>query len=248
MSDSTGASGSPRREWLFLIHQLPPKPDYFRVKIRRRLARLGAVPLKNTVYVLPDEEDAMEDFQWLLREIEDGGGEATLLRGSLLAGTSDQEIEAQLRPEPGSSAPAAVPRGSLWVTRPGPKVDRMASAWLIRRFIDREARFGFAPAPGAIRFDTYEGEFTHDGDRCTFEVLLRHFSLDEPALHAVAEVVHDLDIKDDRYGRPETPGIAAVVGGIVATVDDGAERLARGAVVFEGLYQRYRGEGAMSPT
>ncbi|HEX6107594.1 MAG TPA: chromate resistance protein ChrB domain-containing protein [Gemmatimonadales bacterium] len=245
MNDSTAIQpmASPTREWLFLIHQIPPKPDYFRVKVRRRLARLGAVPLKNSVYVLPAEEDTMEDFQWLRREIEDEGGEATVVRGSLVGGATDEEIATRLQRARGaepdadsSAAPARVPPGSLWVTRPGPKVDRMASAWLIRRFIDPEARFAFAPAPGGIRFDTYEGEFTHDGDHCTFEVLLRHFGLADPALHAVAEVVHDIDIKDGKFGRPETPGIASVVAGIVAGAADDGERLARGAVVFEGLY------------
>ena len=242
-------------EWLFLIHQLPPKPDYLRVKVRRRLARLGAAPLKNSVYVLPADEDAMEDFHWVAREIEDEGGEATLVRGSLLAGVSDDEMHHRLHRARGSGpggprtegGRAAVPRGSLWVTRPGPKVDRMASAWLIRRFIDPEARFAFAPEPGAIRFDTYEGEFTHDGDRCTFEVLLAHFGLTDPALQAVGEVVHDIDIKDGKFGRPETAGIAAIVAGIVATTEDGAERLARGAVVVEGLYAQLAGAAGTGP-
>lgn len=239
------------REWLFLIHQLPPKPDYLRVKVRRRLARLGAARFKNSVYVLPYQEDTMEDFHWLLREIQDDGGEATLIRGTVLAGATDEEIEAMYRRarEPATepavpAAKTAAPRGALWVTRPGPKVDRMASAWLIRRFIDPEARFGFAPAPGAIRFDTWEGEFTHDGDRCTFEVLLGHFGLDDPALRAVGEVVHDIDIKDAKFGRPETPGIAAIVSGIAAAVADDEERLARGAVLFEGLYSQFRAAGA----
>src|SRR5215213_10085574 len=85
--------------WLLLIHHLPGKPDYLRVKVRRRLARLGAVPLKNSVYVLPDSESAREDFQWLLREIEADGGEAALCASDLVDGVTDTEIRALFQRE-----------------------------------------------------------------------------------------------------------------------------------------------------
>jgi hypothetical protein len=124
------------------------------------------------------------------------------------------------------------------------KVDRMASAWLIRRFIDPAARFAFDPRTPGLRFDTYEGEYTHEGDRCTFEVLLQRFALDDPALREVSEVVHDVDCKDGKFDRAEVSGIAAIVDGIAATHADDAERLRQGAVVFEGLYQRFRMESA----
>src|SRR6266576_5025701 len=84
--------------WLLLIHQLPPKPDYFRVKIWRRLQALGAVAIKNSVYVLPFNDEAMEDFQWLRREITAGGGEATVCRESFVDGMSDRQMEALFRP------------------------------------------------------------------------------------------------------------------------------------------------------
>ncbi|MGH7579507.1 MAG: chromate resistance protein ChrB domain-containing protein, partial [Gemmatimonadales bacterium] len=132
-----------------------------------------------------------------------------------------------------------------WVTRPGLGVDRMSSAWLIRRFIDPEAGFAFAPADaaaamsGVLRFDMFEGEFTHEGDRCTFEVLLDRFGLDEPALRAVADVVHDIDCKEERYGRPETPGVAAIVEGIRRSGLDDATRIGQGDVLFEGLYRGF---------
>src|SRR5215203_7181303 len=85
--------------WLLLIHQIPGKPDYLRVKVRRRLARLGAVPLKNSVYVLPDSESAREDFQWLLREIIADGGEAALCASDLVDGVTDTEIRALFQRE-----------------------------------------------------------------------------------------------------------------------------------------------------
>src|SRR6266568_8978837 len=78
--------------WLLLIHQLPPKPAYLRVKIWRRLQGLGAISVKNSVYVLPAGEQALEDFQWLLREIEEGGGEGMICEASLVDGLSDQEV------------------------------------------------------------------------------------------------------------------------------------------------------------
>ena len=220
------AGGQP---WLLLIHQIPPKPDYFRVKIGRRLARIGAVAIKNSVYVLPATESAMEDVQWILREIVAGGGEASICRSTFVDGLTDGEIErffhearsrdydeitadaratlktvpsgrkrtpeqravvedavAKLRrrvvavtkidffgaprrdvtskaiddieaklgrpAEQRSARTEALekerPRGRTWVTRKDIFVDRIASAWLIRRFIDTRATLKFVPAKG----------------------------------------------------------------------------------------------------
>jgi len=83
--------------WLMLIHQLPPKPDYFRVKIWRRLQRLGAVAIKNSVYVLPKNDQTQEDFQWVLREIVEGRGEASLCEARFVDGLSDDQVEALFR-------------------------------------------------------------------------------------------------------------------------------------------------------
>jgi hypothetical protein len=136
--------------------------------------------------------------------------------------------------------------GRIWVTREGVHVDRIASAWLIRRFIDPEARFAFvtstggARRPGEIRFDMYEAEFTHEGDRCTFEVLLERASLDDPALHAIGEVVHDVDLKDGKFGREETAGIAGLIGGIVLAHQDDEQRVERGAAMLDDLYRYFR--------
>ena len=295
--------------WLLLIHQVPAKPDYVRVKIRRRLRRLGAVALKNAVYALPRTEGTTEDFQWLLREIVSEGGEALLATAGFVEGITDEQLvamfnadrdadyvevatsaaqvadpsapdlsrlrrrldeimaidwfsapgrataartlgalEARLRRAEETAAgspmasPVERPVGRTWVTRAGIHVDRIASAWLIRRFIDPEARFRFVPGPrhrprnGELRFDMFDAEFTHEGDRCTFEVLLDRFALREPALRAIAEVVHDIDMKDERFARPETAGVAAVLDGIAAVAADDARRLELGSVLFDGLH------------
>ena len=118
----------------------------------------------------------------------------------------------------------------------------MASAWLIRRFIDPGATFKFVPAKGyqlaagELRFDMYEAEFTHEGERCTFEVLLERFGLHDPALRPIAEIVHDIDLKDARYGREEAAGIGQLVAAIAAAHPGDEDRLARGAAVFDNLY------------
>lgn len=321
---------SPR--WLLLMHQIPPKPDYFRVKIWRRLQRLGAVALKNSVYVLPAGDQAAEDFQWVLREIVAGGGEAAVCEARFVEGLTDRQIvslfhqaraadygqiaaearrlrdgvpggrsaaaspgarheadlarlrkrlaevaaidhlgapsrtaaerdlaalERRLRERPtGRTRPAAARapsrpprsayRGRTWVTRRGIHIDRMASAWLIRRFIDPSARFKFVPAAGyrpsrrEVRFDMFEAEFTHEADQCTFEVLMARFRLTDPALRPIAEIVHDIDLKDARHGREETPGIERLVAGVAMAHREDAERLARGAALFDDLYECFR--------
>jgi len=268
----------------------------------------------------------VEDFQWLRREIVDGGGEASVCRSEFIDGPTDAEVErlfhearsrdfegiaadaratldalpsvagltagglaaeqraaaedaasrlrrrfaaaaridffhapsragaaealealeARLRP-PAPATNAGAPgrdrlRGRTWVTRGGVFVDRIASAWLIRRFIDPEARFrfvapeGYAPAPGELRFDMFDAEYTHEGDRCTFETLLARFDLADPALAEIAEVVHDIDLKDAKFDRDDAAGIERVLAGIAATTDDDATRLERGAALFDDLY------------
>ena len=129
-----------------------------------------------------------------------------------------------------------------WVTRRGVKVDRISSAWLIRRFIDPDARFLFVDqdrykqAAGEIRFDMFEGEFTHEGGLCTFEVLLNHIKSPDPALHAIAEIVHDIDLKDEKFGRSETSGIAAMISGIVSLYAADEQRVSEGSRLWESIY------------
>src|SRR6266849_5585140 len=83
--------------WLLLIHQIPPKPDYFRVKIWRRLQRVGAVAIKNSVYVLPKNDQTLEDFQWTVREITEGGGDAWICEAGFVEGISSEQVEVLFR-------------------------------------------------------------------------------------------------------------------------------------------------------
>jgi len=295
------------------------------VKIGRRLARIGAVALKNSVYVLPATENALEDFQWVRREIVAGGGEATVAEAELVDGLSDQEVEAKFRkasdeaydeivqearelaaPLKRTKTPLSEPeraalletverldrrieavmttdffgaplretaaalvlalrartapphaeekptskaerslRARTWVTRTGIHVDRIGSAWLIQRLIDPEATFkyvppkGYVPLAGELRFDMFEAEYSHEGDHCTFETLIERFGLEEPGLRAVAEVVHDIDLKDTKYNRPETAGFAACLAGLCREHRDDDERLRRGSILFESLLAHY---------
>ena len=308
--------------WLLLIHQIPPQPNYLRVKIWRRLQRLGAIAVKNTVYALPIGDQATEDFQWITQEIVKGGGDASVCEARFVNGLRDDQIEALFNEErdkdyaqivadarqaltpsrstkaeedtgaikselvklkrrlsevvavdffgaPGRNAaqaaiaeverraaeaqPVAKPvgpeplqldqlRGRTWVTRKGIHVDRIASAWLILRFVDPEAKLkfvagkGYQPEPREIRFDMFEAEFTHEGDRCTFEVLLDRSGLSDRALCAIGEIVHDIDLKDSKFGREETAGIAGLIIGIARSFADDESRLARGRALFDDFY------------
>jgi hypothetical protein len=313
------------QRWLLLIHQLPPKPAYFRVKIWRRLQGIGAVAVKSTVYALPANAETQEDFEWLLKEIVEGGGEAMVCEARLVDGLSDAQVrtlfdtardadyeeiagearalaamldadaadakrrdarsqlgrlrkrlaelvtidffgatgrlavegllagletlvseENAMTAEPlKTPAPITDFKGRTWVTRRGVHIDRIACSWLIRQFIDREAVFRFvsgksyAPKSGELRFDMFEGEFTHEGDRCSFEVLLARTGIADPALQAIAEIVHDIDLKDGKFGREETTGIASLIAGIAMANEDDEQRIAQGAPVFDNLYQYF---------
>jgi hypothetical protein len=308
---------SARPRWLLLIHQIPPKPNYLRVKIGRRLQRLGAVAIKNSVYALPKDDQTYEDFQWVVREIVEGGGDASVVEARFVDGMTDEHVEglfhaaresdysaivdearklaldldkgAQVRadltrlrrrlaeivdidffgasgreaaealladvearvepttepPHDESPRPAAI-HGRVWVTRKGIKIDRIGSAWLIRNFIDQEARFkfvpgqGYEPSPGELRFDMFEADYTHEGDRCTFEVLLQRFGLADPALRQIAEIVHDIDLKDGKFGRKEAPGLDRLIAGFAAAGMDDESRLAQGGLLFATLYESFK--------
>ena len=133
-------------------------------------------------------------------------------------------------------------RGRTWVTRPGVKIDRMASAWFIRRFIDPKARFRFEPPraerrKGDLRFDMTGGDFTHEGNRCTLETLIHRIGLPDAGVRAIAEIVHDIDLKDDRFKRSETPGVAALIDGIVRRHASDDARIEDGMAIFDGLHE-----------
>jgi len=134
-------------------------------------------------------------------------------------------------------------QGKSWATRKRPFIDRMASAWLIRRFIDKSASFDFidekdmeAAGKNSVVFDMRGGEFTHAGDLCTFEVLIKSFGLKDKVLKKIAEIVHDLDMKDDKYKSAEAKGLEDILTGIRKTAGDDRDALEKGMQVFEMLY------------
>jgi len=148
----------------------------------------------------------------------------------------------------GGSGPArhAPVRDRTWVTRRNIHVDRIASAWLIRRFIDPGAAFKFTarkqyrPLAGELRFDMAGAEYTHEGDKCSFEVLLERLGPLDAALQGIAQIIHDLDIRDGRFRRPETGDVAAAIDDICRTQPDDMVRIGRGSVLFDALHARLR--------
>ena len=311
-----GMPGASMR-WLLLVHQLPPKPAYLRVKIWRRLREIGAVALKNSLYVLPRTKQTIGDLQQLLALIEKSGGEGVICDSAFVAGLRDDQVQdlfnsarnadyqtlaknlrqragrrkkndAELKPalekarqqlaqiakidffgaaggrtveallsqlehspivrseNIGKALDKSSLTGRTWVTRQGVHVDRIACAWLIRRFIDPKAKFKFVAAKpyrqasGELRFDMADAEFTHEGDKCSFEVLLEKLCIGDKALGAIGEIIHDLDLKDGKFGRPETVGIGHVIAGICRTQGQDEARIARGKELFDDTYEQFR--------
>ena len=135
-------------------------------------------------------------------------------------------------------------QGKTWLTRPRPGIDRAGSAWLIRKFIDPKAKFAFGNDPsrpaGVLPFDMADAEFSHHGDDCTFETLVKRFGLADKAVLKMAEMVHDADLEDDKFQRSECIGINSVLSGWARTKMTDSELLAKGMECFEGLYQQLR--------
>lgn len=135
--------------------------------------------------------------------------------------------------------------GEKWVTRKDIFIDRIASAWLIRKCIDTKARFVFVSkgtkkAPrGTVPFDMYGSEFTHHGEDCTFETLVKVFGLKDPALQSIAEIVHDIDLKDNKYGRKEAEGISQIIIGLSKKLKNDNKLLEKGFEIFDALHQNY---------
>jgi hypothetical protein len=132
-------------------------------------------------------------------------------------------------------------RGRTWLTRPRPGIDRAGSAWLVRKFIDAKARFAFATEPSkhpsAIPFDMADVEFSHHGDDCTFETLVKRFGISDKAAHIMAQMVHDADLEDGKFQRCECIGINAMLSGWERTGVSDTELLAKGIECFEALYK-----------
>lgn len=313
-------------KWLFLVQQLGAPDSRVRVKIWRLLKKTGALPYRNSVYVLPFNPERLEDFQWICQQIEDSNGEASVfvseatdekedkaIRGlferdreesyaAVLSSAENllervrtakkqrkpsggalkeltkesrhlgkafseieridffqariaervrsvlEQIEGRLdstgnqdRPrQPVRFYARSAFRNRTWATRERIHIDRLCSAWLIRRFIDPDARFVFVPESelpeGTVQFDVFGAEFGHHGEDCTFETLLKSFRLKDKSLTAIAEIVHDVDIKDGKYGRPEAPGLDAVVRALSDSLKDDEKVLETGSRILDALY------------
>ena len=133
------------------------------------------------------------------------------------------------------------PRGATWVTRPRPHIDRIASAWLIKRFCDPDAAFEFADAADAARkgvpFDVLGAEFGHHGEDCTFETLVKRYGVKDRRVKHLAEIVHEADLHDGKFTRHEAAGVDLAIDGLVEGVPDDHELLERGIAMFDGLYR-----------
>jgi hypothetical protein len=157
-----------------------------------------------------------------------------------------QRFEKTLRPKPPPIVRSRLSindfSGKTWLTRPRPGIDRCGSAWLIRKFIDGKAKFVFGKDPGArpnaLAFDMSGAEFSHHGDDCTFETLAKRFGIPDPAVLKMAEMVHDADLEDEKFQRPECVGINAVLTGWARTRMSDTDLLEKGMDCFEGLYQQ----------
>ena len=302
------------RRWLLLLLHIPTRPDYLRVKTGRRIQRLGALPVKNGVFVLPDMPERREDFAWLAREMVEAGGEGTVVSAELVEGLDydalverfraardeevaplldeARELRAQMEAGRAEEAGAALERlrrrvdevalidwfgsqltleaqqlcreiarrlspqadvdatvewkGRTWVTRQAIKVDRMACAWLIRRFVDPAAALKFlppqryVPLPNEVRFDMFDAEFGHEGDQCSFETMVRRLGFTDPALATLAQIVHDVDCKDSKFGRAEAVGLALAVDGIAATTADDEQRVQLASVLLDAWHVALR--------
>jgi hypothetical protein len=300
---------SGRVSWLLLLYALPAQRNTERVAVWRRFRKIGALQLKTSAYLLPDQPPQYEHFQWLVKQIRDAGGDATLVRAHEIEGTSNEQLIARFQqaceieyaavakslrdltrrrrkptpeiPEelermmkrfreireidffesdqgrqleqllqraaesPGARAlvtkvdPAAYV-GRTWVTRPRPEIDRVGCAWLIRHFIDPKAKFVFSASRSetkrAVAFDMLDGEFTHHGDDCTFETLLKRFSIQDKALRRIGEMVHDADLNDAKFQRTEGFGLDRVLKGWAKEGLSDAEILNQGFRCFDGLY------------
>jgi hypothetical protein len=319
-------------EWLILIYSLPPEAATSRVRVWRRLKKLGAVTLRNSVYILPFGEERDEICQWLCQEIYRVEGEATLLRVNKIENLPNEEIvasfqrarneeyakltedgktllerlkgllqeetlgladelrvlerrlanlkevdyfhatghkeaelmlkqcrgaireiferEKNLALEEGNALNPEQFRDKTWITRPRPHVDRIATAWLIYRFIDLKAKFAFTDEyeniRGGIPFDYPGAEFSHHGEDCTFETFTKRFGLKDGALKFIAEIVHDTDLKDDKFGREEAKGLDAVIKGLGAIITDDHSLLRQGFFIFDALYANFGGSNILN--
>jgi hypothetical protein len=201
-----------------------------------------------------------KDYEALLRELKKKRASVSLLRlrrrlqeivevdffDSPLRSRVETAIAALERPESGPPRPIKHGRrefrGRTWVTRPRPGIDRVSSAWLIRNHIDPEARFAFTndvrSLPDAIPFDMFNvGGFTHQGDNCTFETLCNEFGIRDKRIKGLAEIIHDADLNDEKFGRIEGTGLDRVLTGWAQEDLSDQDLLTRGMDLIQGLFR-----------
>jgi hypothetical protein len=224
---------------LRLFHE-PRDHDYRQLAARYRkllpsLDRKAVSPqLRDNLVRLSKEHQRIRNIDFFDAP---GGAEVRRLEEAIAMRTRSPEMP---QPPPKPSLDLTTLRGRRWVTRPRPHVDRVASAWLIRRFIDPDAVFLFAPPaefpPDAIPYDAPGVELSHQGEDCTFETLVKRARLKDRRLARLAEVVHEADLRDGKYPHEEARGIDVAIRALLAAAPDDQQVLAQGMTLFEGLY------------
>ncbi|MBI5785355.1 MAG: chromate resistance protein [Rhodocyclales bacterium] len=240
-----------KSNWLLLIATLPTKPAAARMRLWRGAKAAGCAALRDGAWLLP--ASGARVLARLAENVVAAGGSAEILtvvteneQTTRFAALFDRDGEPRAGTAEIRRLAAADFSGRTWATRKHLWVDRMASAWLIRRFIDRKAKFLWLDNPkkcpkGALGFDFDGATFTHVGSRVSFEVLAATFGLDaDPAIARIATIVHYLDVGGEAVA--EAAGIEAVLTGLRAAASDDDILLAEASRVFDGLYHAYRKE------
>ena len=215
------------------------KEDY--TEIKDQVAKLEeAIATETNAKMVTDFQDRLTKLQRQYNDIR---------RIDYFDSPESMQIAAQLAKIAQTLAPTAAPSPQIthvtideykdkqWVTRPKPHVDRLACAWLIRRFINPEAaiRYAHRPELEEVTFDMNEGRFNHSGNLCTFETMIRAFDLNVPGLSLLAEIVHEIDLQDERYFHPEITGIETILKGWLQLDWPDTELEKHGIALFEGL-------------
>jgi hypothetical protein len=205
-----------------VLHGLDRKSAASRARLQEELARLAK------------DHERVRDVDFFDAP---GGAEVRRLEEAIAMRTRKPET---VRREERPTLDLSKLRGRRWVTRPRPHIDRLASAWLIKRFIDTAAEFLFVPPAefpsDAVPFDAPGVELSHQGEDCTFETLLKRARLRDRRLVRLAEIVHEADLRDGKFPHEEARGIDVAVRALLAASPDDAQVLAQGMALFEGLY------------
>jgi hypothetical protein len=210
--------------------------------------------------VLPHSEEGLARLRAIAAEIEAAGASAFVCEATFPDQATERVVTRAYDQELRRNRQARVPRpggalvGRRWVTRRGLHVDRLACAWVVRRFVDPSATFRFVASPDAplgpreIGFDMPGAAITHEDGRCSVEALVRRAGIDDPAVVRIAEIVHDIDLKDGRNGHPETAGFERLLVGTIASHPRDADRLERGLALFDAFYAGAAPAPRLAPT